>query len=69
MKGVSSAIALGEKKSAQAIDGLNTVANQAQRSARDKAQSQAQNTAMITNSASSLAGFAYSANENSKGGD
>lgn len=66
LRGLGAVIALGEKRSAEAVDGLNTVAGQAQQSAQDKAMSSAQDNAMVANAAGGLAGFAYSA---SKQGD
>ena len=65
--GLSSVIALGEKKSAEAVDGLNSVAGQAQQSAQDKATNRAQDKAMVANAAGGLAGFAYSAGNKDKG--
>lgn len=67
VKGLGSVIALGEKKSAEAVDGLNTLAGQAQQSAQDKAMSRAQDNAMVANAAGGLAGFAYSASKQEDG--
>ena len=66
VKGLGSVVALGEKKSAQAVDGLNTVAGQAMDSARSDAQSRAQKGSMVKDVGLGLAGYTYSKSNDSK---
>ncbi|MFU2512486.1 hypothetical protein [Pseudoalteromonas sp. ASV78] len=69
VKGLGAVVALGEKKSAQAVDGLNTVAGQAMDSARSDAQSRSQKSNMVKDVGLGLAGYTYSASSKNDGGD
>ncbi|WP_339140502.1 hypothetical protein [Pseudoalteromonas galatheae] len=61
VKGLGSVVALGEKKSAQAIDGQNTIANMAMDAAHSEAQDKMQKSGFLTDAAATAAGFAYGA--------
>ncbi|MEC4091578.1 hypothetical protein [Pseudoalteromonas rubra] len=68
VKALGSVVALGEKKSAEAIDGLNTLSAQAMDRSRSEAQDRMQTNQSLADLAGTTAGFAYSAHKNNDEG-